>query len=71
MSPFEHQAQVWGPYGDGTYGAPFGAVYTKRGRYLPRAHDYAVSGYFCGNFRAPWLQYRKTFLGEAVAVGAV
>ena len=25
-----------------------------------------MSGYFCGNFRAPWLQYRKMIPGEAV-----
>jgi len=27
------------------------------------------SGYACGNFRAPWIQYRKTLFGEAVFEG--
>lgn len=73
MSPFEHQAQVVAPVdfcvpGLGVdlagkaHPPPFSPVYAKQ----PSDGQWITSHYACGNFRAPFLQYRKTLPGEAV-----
>jgi hypothetical protein len=74
MSPFEHQAKVVAPSSRTVsadekityhYNAPFGPVYT-----CVAEDTYELDGYFAGNFRAPFLQYRKTLPGESVFRGA-
>lgn len=74
MSPFEHQARCVRPIRFGRdvpkvarwhwhdeYPIPFGPRYK-----CVAPDDYQLDGYFCGNLRAPWLQYRKMLSGEAV-----
>lgn len=66
MSPFEHQAQVVEPYTRNApyiYSAPFSPQYERIG------HAWCRTDFFCGNFRAPWLQYRKMLPGEAIFRG--
>lgn len=57
MSPFEHQAQA---VADWTK-PPFSELWSASSSGAWRS-----IGWFCGNFRAPWLQYRKTIPGEDV-----
>lgn len=69
MSPFEHQARVVEPArvcGECWYPPPFGPTYK---RVEGTDNDWKIDGYFCGNFRAPWLQYRKTLPNESVFKG--
>ena len=79
MSPFEHAAQV-ASHGRNIrqYGLAFRRVYStafveREGwvfdppfspRYVKEGDDWKIDGYFCGNFRAPWLQHRKMIAGE-------
>ncbi len=56
MSPFEHQAQVMA----GGTDCPFAPRYVREG------NIWCGGGYFCRNFRAPFLQYRATLPGESV-----
>lgn len=71
MSPFEHAAEVHSPTGTvefeyvgevHEFEMPFGPTY-RRGPVdgIPR---WIFNGYFCGNFRAPWVQHRKMIAGE-------
>lgn len=81
MSPFEHQAQVvepdrkWrtmvGPSPVYDYGPPFSLHYARDMHPMTAGwhNGWKRDGYFCGNFRAPWLQYRKMLPGEAVFRG--
>lgn len=62
MSPFEHCAQV---VADGE-APPFSPQYVAVSDHGQGMATWRMSGYFCGNFRAPWLQYRKMIPGEAV-----
>lgn len=62
MSPFEHCAQV---VADGE-APPFSPQYVAVSDHGQGMVTWRLSGYFCGNFRAPWLQYRKMIPGEAV-----
>lgn len=67
MSPFEHQAQVIEPctncldLADAEWHPPFSPQYEKDAN-----GEWQCFGYFCRNFRAPWLQYRATLPGERV-----
>jgi len=65
MSPFEHQAQVVEP-DDGLahWEIPFLPQYE-----MDASGEWRLFGYFCRNFRAPWLQYRATLPGERVFGG--
>lgn len=60
MSPFEHQAQVMAVMA-GAVDCPFVPRYVSYARM-----SWRVDGYFCRNFRAPFLQYRATIPGESV-----
>jgi thymidylate synthase ThyX len=74
MSPFEHQARCARPLltDASVYDVPFEMLF----EFVPAEDGDAVlagvlgcwqpRGYFCGNFRAPWLQYRKMLPNEAV-----
>lgn len=70
MSPLEHVACVM----QDREAPPFSPMWrtrkgsTKFGNEL-RESDFELEGYFCGNFRAPWLQYRKMVHGEFVFKG--
>lgn len=69
MSPFEHQARVEAPATRTSdevdiYGPPFGASYDAT-----PSGDWRLAGYFAGNLRAPFLQYRKMLPGERVFSG--
>jgi thymidylate synthase ThyX len=73
-SPFEHQAQAMA-VGSST-SPPFGPRYrfeeSDSGDMLyleGRQGRWVEDGWFCGNFRAPWVQYRKMFSHEAVFRG--
>lgn len=64
-SPFEHQAKV-ATYEEVHRYASF-RMTTGIGREDPGPRSFEED--FIGNFRAPWLQYRKTFAGEALFHG--
>lgn len=72
MSPFEHQAQVVAGVDEVTVGnvpgvwyqPPFHQTYEAT-----RTGEYRFAGFFCGNFRAPFLQYRKMLPGERIYEG--
>lgn len=71
MSPFEHQAQVIETdvgRDVGVVRAPFSPLYEVK-EYGDGSQDWEWVGDFCGNFRAPFLQYRKTLPGERVYRG--
>ncbi len=67
-SCFEHQAKVVPPLmGDALgahYNSPFGPTYV-----CVAEDTYELDGYFAGNLRAPFLQYRKQIPGENVFRG--
>ena len=64
LSPFEHQAQVVEPFAN-----PFVAEPPFSSHYRREKDYWVLTGHFCGNFAAPWLQYRKQLPGEAVFTG--
>jgi thymidylate synthase ThyX len=77
MSPFEHAARV-APIDVGNlyhYRPPFAPRWALREGIEPKPNGdvppgaWVIDGYFCGNFRAPWLQHRKLLPGEAVWCG--
>lgn len=76
MSPFEHAAMV-GYCLPGDEGAKFSATpndnawSTDGWTLMPsrKQYDAAFRGPFIGNFRAPWIQYRKLLPNEAVFKG--
>lgn len=69
LSPFEHQAQVVERLdrmvSNVPYGRPFHPTYWFDGA------EWCEGPYFCGNFRAPFLQYRKMIRGENVFEGGL
>ena len=70
MSPFEHAAQggePWSsPWSSGVY-VQHGGAPDVPARYYETIDDPGPRGSnFIGNFRAPWVQYRKMIFGEAV-----
>lgn len=78
MSPFEHAAQVYQDGLQIRYSRIPACRFTDRyvscdGRvfdppfsplHIPDGGIWKIDGYFCGNFRAPWLQHRKMIAGE-------